>query len=121
MVNQNIVVKVDNIGCFFGWLNKHATGDGMASILIKALHLIGAYLSCQIHIEHLPRKSFWDANLVDRLSRERTTTKQDMKLLESFVLPEVPVCLMEWMKNPSEDWSLPEKLLNSVEIRMNLK
>ena len=121
MVNQNIVVKVDNIGCFFGWLNKHASGDVIASILIKALHLIGAYLSCQIHIEHLPRKSSWDANLVDRLSREKTTTKQDRKLLESFVLPEVPVSLMEWMKNPSEDWSLPEKLLDSVETRLNLK
>ena len=24
MLNQNIVVKVDNIGCFFGWVNKHA-------------------------------------------------------------------------------------------------
>ena len=57
MLNQNIVVKVDNIGCFFGLVNKHAHGDVMVSILIKALHLIGAYLSCQIPIEHLPRKS----------------------------------------------------------------
>ena len=121
MLNQNIVVKVDNIGCFFGWVNKHAHGDVMASILIKALHLIGAYLSCQIHIEHLPRKSSWDANLVDRLSRERTTTNQDRKLLQSFDLPGIPSCLVAWMNDPSEDWSLPEVLLESVEMKLNLK
>ena len=69
LVNQHVIVKVDNIACYFGWLNRHVTGDVMASILIRALHLVSPYLGCQVHEEHLPRKSTWDAHLVVRLSR----------------------------------------------------
>ena len=114
LANIHVTVKVDNIGCFFGWVNRHVTGDVMASILIRALHLISAYLGCQVHICHLPRKSSWDANLVDRLSRARSTTENDKKLLRSFPKPSLPICLAEWMKNPSEDWDLAWKLLDHV-------
>ena len=114
LANIHVTVKVDNIGCFFGWVNRHVTGDVMASILIRALHLISAYLGCQVHICHLPRKSSWDANLVDRLSRARSTTENDKKLLRSFPKPSLPICLAEWMKNPSEDWDLVLKLLDHV-------
>ena len=62
--NQVVEVKVDNVGCYYGWLNRHASGDVMASVLIRALHLISSYLACQVHITHLPRKSSWDAVLV---------------------------------------------------------
>ena len=112
--NQHIEVKVDNTGCFFGWLNKKASCDVMASILIRALHVISYYLECIIHIEHRPRKSNWDALVTDRLSREKTTTRQDRKLLNSFDLPAIPLVLEQWMDSPTEDWSLPMKLLNYV-------
>ena len=111
LINQHVIVKVDNVACFFGWLKRHVTGDVMASILIRALHLVSAYLGCQVHVEHLPRKSTWDANLVDRLSGSRSTTMQDRKLLASFRLPEVPAVLWDWMCNPVEDWDLAVRLL----------
>ena len=57
LVNQNIEVKVDNTGCYFGWLNKQVTGDAMASILVRSLHLICSYLGSRVHITHLPRDS----------------------------------------------------------------
>ena len=114
LCNMHIVVKVDNIGCFYGWLNKKTSGDIMASILIRALHLISSYLSCIIHIEHLPRKSSWDAEIADRLSRQKTTLRSDRKLLESFKLDKVPHCLEKWMKNPVEDWNLADELLFAV-------
>lgn len=86
----------------------------MASILIRALHVISYYLECIIHIEHLPRKSNWDALVTDRLSREKTTTRQDRKLLNSFDLPAIPLVLVQWMESPTEDWNLPMKLLDYV-------
>ena len=54
------------------------------------------------------------ALLVDRLSRARSTTTNDERLLRSFPEPILPVCLVEWMKNPSEDWDLAMDLLNHV-------
>ena len=82
--NQHVIVKVDNTGCYYGWLNKHTPGDETASILIRALHLISSFLGCVVHVEHLPRISSWDAALADRLSRELSTTKQDIRFLQSF-------------------------------------
>jgi hypothetical protein len=55
LCNQHIIVRVDNSACYFGWINKHSANDEMASILIRALHLIGAYMGSMIHIRHLPR------------------------------------------------------------------
>jgi hypothetical protein len=60
-INQHVVVKVDNIACFYGWINRKVTNDSCASIIVRALHLISAYLSCMIHIAHLPRLSTEDA------------------------------------------------------------
>ena len=44
LFNVHVIVKVDNIGCSFGWINRHVSGDKMASVLIRALHLISAHL-----------------------------------------------------------------------------
>jgi hypothetical protein len=115
LTGQHVIVKVDNTGCYYGWLNKSSPHDETASILIRALHLIEAFLQCQIHIQHLPRNSNWEAQMVDRLSRERTTTGMDKKLLRSFPSFEFPARLLAWMSNPTEDWSLPVYLLNYVE------
>ena len=114
LANQVVEVRVDNVGCFYGWLNRHASGDVMASILIRALHLISSYLACQVHITHLPRKSSWDAVLVDRLSRSWSTTWNDRRLLASFPGLRLPGCLLEWLEEPVEDWGLADQLLASV-------
>ena len=99
---------------FFGWINRHIKGDVMATILIRALHLICAYLGTQNHESHLPRKSTWDALLVDRLSGEKSTTRQDRKLMKSFQARKIPNCMRGWMYNPTEVWRLPMALLKSV-------
>jgi hypothetical protein len=114
LANAHIVVKVDNAACFFGWINKQSPNDEMASILIRSLHLIATYLGCQVHIQHLPRLSNWEAQVVDRLSREDTTTMADRKLVKSFQGYKVPLALKKWCESPVEDWDLPIRLLESV-------
>ena len=121
LANQNVIVKVDNTGCFFGWINRRAKGDIFASILKSALHLISNYLCCIVHIEHLPRKSTWDALTTDRMSRNKTTTRHDRALLNSFALPGIPVCLENWMSNPTEDWGLAYRLLVHVKKMHKMK
>jgi hypothetical protein len=119
LANQHVVIKVDNIACFFGWENRSVNGDICASILIRALHLISAYLGCVVHFRHLPRMSTWDAKLADRLSRESTTLAEDRKLLSTFPPYKMPYCFEQWLKNPVEDFSLAESLLREIESVMN--
>jgi hypothetical protein len=114
LAGKYIVVMVDNTSCFYGWINKQSAGDESASILIRTLHLICSALHCEVHIEHLPRVSNWQADLVDRLSRDSTTTVEDKKLLKTFEGHIFPSTLLKWMKNPREDWDLPLLLVNEV-------
>lgn len=99
------------------WLGEPSvTSDTTASILLRALHLISAFLACIVHFQHLPRMSTWDAELADRLSRESTTTEMDNQLLRSFPKFELPKSFQNWLENPTEDFSLAESLLEEIEL-----
>jgi len=115
LVGQHIVVKVDNIACIFGWQSRSVAGDRCASVLIRCLHLITSYLGSILHFQHLPRMSSWDAELADRMSRERTTTCNDKKLLLAFHNRKLPEAFSRWLQNPSENYSLASGLLQHVE------
>jgi hypothetical protein len=114
LANQHVVLKVDNIGCFFAWENKNVTKDPHASVLVRALALISSYLSCYIHVEHLPRISAWDAETCDRMSRDKTTLRSDKQMLASFGNIQVTPLLTEWLKDPVIDWDFSNTLLNYV-------
>jgi hypothetical protein len=118
-LNQHVILKVDNIACYYGWESRGLSGDVCASIIIRALHLISTYLCCEIHVVHLLRVSTREARLVDRLSRQRTTTVEDSLLLKEFSCQDIPECLKVWMKNPTEDWSLADSLLDFVKCTTN--
>jgi hypothetical protein len=117
LAGKYVVVKVDNIACYFAWVNRHSAGEETASIFVRALHLITEWLKCDVHIEHLPRMSNWEAQVADRISRKSSTSKQDQALLDSFAFPEIPECLSEWMMNPTNDWNLCNRILeNTLEV-----
>jgi len=117
--NQHIVCKVDNSACIFGWYDKKMPGDSIVSILIRSLYLISFYLASIVHVVHLPRLSTWEACLVDRLSRHSTTENADRFILSNHDGGSVPVFMYEWLRNPTEDWSLPYKILSYVKNRVN--
>jgi len=113
-VKQHVILKADCFGTIFGMTNRYAKGDRCASIFIRSIYLISAYLSCTVHVQHLPRLSDWGAEVSDRLSRRATCTIQDRKLLRAFSNRTIPSCLQHWLHKPSVDWSLPTKLLDHV-------
>ena len=89
-------------------------GDKCASILIRCLHLLSAFLETIIHVEHLPRVSSWESVMVDDMSRKKTTTSAQKSLVNSFSHLKLPRVFSEWLKNPVEDWNLPFRLLSIV-------
>ena len=116
---SHVQLEVDNIGCYYGWENQSVAGDKHASILIRAIAIISAYLKIRVHVKHLPRMSSWEACLCDRLSREKSTTTHDKRLLRNYEEKILPKELREWLKNPEEDWELPYKLLKTVKEKIN--
>jgi hypothetical protein len=113
--NKYVIVSVDNIACYFGWLNRNVPNDACASIMIRTLHVLSGLLACVIHFEHLPRMSTETACLVDRLSRVSTSTEEDKCLLARFQHDVVRLApLWEWLCDPQEDWDLPRRIVNVV-------
>jgi hypothetical protein len=114
--NQHVVLLTDNIACYYGWISRSVKEDITASILIRCIGLLAAFVGSQFHVVHLPRLSNWEGQVVDRLSRSSTTTRWDRNLLASFKDQRLPRCLELWLESPSEDWSLPVRLLNEISV-----
>jgi hypothetical protein len=119
IMDQNLVLKVDNLGCYYGWENRNVSNDVHASIVIRAIAVIGGYLNCNIHVNHLPRMSSWEARLCDRLSREKSTNTNDLSLLDSFRDLHVPSQLTDWLESPEKGWDLCDTLLDIVKEKIS--
>jgi len=76
---REVLFLVDNLAVVYGWENRCIKNDLSASILIRAMHIVAAYLGCIAHVQHLPRMSTEAAQLADRLSRKSTTTDDDLR------------------------------------------
>ena len=118
---QEVVIQVDNVGCVFAWSNGYSKEDNLASILVRLLVLISARICCIVHVHHLPRCSSWESSMADRLSREKTTTVQDKRLLASLRGPSLPSEFKSWMSTPSEDWQFPTRLMRSLSSSFSWK
>ena len=113
--HKRVLFKVDNLSVVYGIMNGLSTSDESTSILIRTIYLIAAYIECEIFVEHVNRKSNWESNMADRLSRLSTTTKNDVRLLDSFKFKALPMVLQSWMEHPTESWNLAYELLDWVE------
>ena len=100
--------------CVHGWENKSLKGEIMASIIIRSILLISSYLGSTVHVFHSLRKSNWESLLVDRMSRSKTMNSFDIGLIRSFSNLSPASVLLDWIKDPSEDWSFSLALLDHV-------
>jgi hypothetical protein len=112
--NRIVVFQTDNMACYYGWQNKHIKEDSVASIVIRAIALLEPLLTSEFHVQHVPGMSSWEATVVDCLSRRSTTNKYDDSLVRSFGKRSLPKCVSYWLSNPSEDWSLPLKIVKEM-------
>jgi len=112
---REVCLHVDNIAVVYGWENRGAKRDHSASIFLRALHILSAFLGCIVHVRHIPRMSTPDARLADRLSRRQTTTPLDSNRISSALKPTLPRSLTRWLQQPKADWNLPMDLLRDVQ------
>jgi hypothetical protein len=76
LAGQHVVLGINNIGAFFGWMNGGCKGDHWASVLIHALHIVASYLGCTVYVQHVPRLSSAAVIMADSLTRSSTATAE---------------------------------------------
>jgi hypothetical protein len=112
--NQHIRVFTDNAACVYGMKDGYIKKDEYTSIFIRAITLISAYLGSVVHTMHTPRRSTWEAELADNMSRQSTTSFLENQILCRYKNITVPEVLINWLKNPTDDWGLATRLLSYV-------
>jgi hypothetical protein len=111
---KHIQLKTDNIACVYSLKDGYSKNDEYASILIRATHLICAYLGSVIHVSHCHRRSTWEACTADNLTRRTTTTFLEQQIVGRYSHLQIPEVLKNWLENPTDDWGLATKLLQHV-------
>ncbi len=109
-----MVFRIDNMAVVYGWENKQIKNDMAATIVLRAVNLLAAYLGVHVHVQHIPRCSNTMSTLADHLSRKSSTTTDDMNMLAGVPESEINSSLIHWLSNPGLDWNLPRKLLREV-------
>ena len=112
--DKYVVCHVDNMSVVYAWNKKLSKNDEWTSIIIQTLHLIEMALPCKIFFDHTPRRSCKFSKMVDNLSRELTTTKNDLFMLENSKTKNLNKQLANWIENPTLDWTLPVKITKSL-------
>jgi hypothetical protein len=112
--NTHIHFFTDNLACVFGMQDRYVKNDEYASIMIRAAYLIRAYLGSVLHISHSPRRSLWETETADNLTRSQTTSFLEKQILGRFSNLIVPPLLTNWLNNPTNDWNLALDLLKHV-------
>jgi len=118
MRGQHILLEVDNNSVCYAWEKKHGKTDYELTLLIRCLVIIEIFLECKIYVRHVKRRSNAVAELVDNLSREKTTSKEVLDTLAGVEIRRVGGHLARWLEDPKVDWDLPLKLIEDVKRAM---
>jgi hypothetical protein len=114
-VGREVTLLTDNEALVFGWDKRRVPHDTAASIFLRAIHIIAAFLGTSVEIRHLPRISTPSAELVDALTRSTTTLHNHRDIVSQAPTAVIPAILTDWLENPTEDWQLPILLLSYVQ------
>jgi hypothetical protein len=104
--NRDIILGVDNLGVVFAWENGYAKGDLLASVLIRALGIVAAYLECRVHVRHIPRMTSLASIMADSLTRASTASAEVWSAMVGTASYAPPHSLWAWLAEPEVDWDL---------------
>jgi len=116
--HQHVVLYVDNQAIIWAWPKRRMKKDALASVLIRTLHIMEAFIPCRIYVEHLPRVSNTVAKICDNLSRKSTTTPTDLAHL-THEEDDLPKPFLDWLAYPAENWNLGTEIVNYILKKQN--
>jgi hypothetical protein len=116
--NRNVVLGVDNIACVYAWQKRRCKGDIVASVLVRALHILSSFLEARVFVKHIPRKSSEASTVADGLTRESSDTLQIRDRLGRARWGASTPALNHWLEDPAVDWKLGLKLVEDVKSNL---
>ncbi len=118
LAGKNLSFWVDNAAVVYGWQKGYIKFDAAATMILKCVHVLSAYLGALVRIKHVPRMSNDMASLADEMSRlESPKVVDNQVLLSRADKGKVFSSLLEWLNNPSKSSSLLFSLLSEVKAR----
>jgi hypothetical protein len=117
LIGREVSLLTDNEALVHGWPKRRVPHDTSASIFLRALHMIAAFLGASVEVRHLPRVSTPSAELADALTRSTTTLECHRQTVSSAPPVRIPQALYDWLQSPSEDWNLSYGLLSHVQAQ----
>ena len=115
LIGREVTLMTDNEALVHGWDKRRVPHDTSASIFLRTLHILSAFLGSSVEIRHLPRISTPSAELSDALTRSTTTSATHDNAVSGAPPVIIPQALLDWLSDPSEDWQLPFALLQHVQ------
>ena len=91
----------------------HVAGDETATVLLRALHIVSAFLECRIFVRHVARCSTTASSMADALTRVETAGDARDYVAHSGVR-DPPESLWQWLRDPRPDWRLGFRLVNAL-------
>jgi len=116
---RHVLFYTDNIAVVYGWQSKGVKNDSSATMIIRSIAIMAAFLGTTVHIIHVPRMSNKGASLANSLSRSGPESKF---LNGKTISPDSPAAssiLWSWLSNPTPDYNLPFNLLLELEAKFN--
>ena len=114
---RHVSLEVDNKSVVHAWLNKSAKGDMSASVLVRALMVVTAFLECRLYVQHTKRNTTRESFLADCLTRDHTADKAWPDMADARV-EDPPADLWGWLEKPTADWQLGFKLIDNLKRRL---
>ena len=112
--HRHVILYVDNITVVGAWEKRYCRNDPETSSLIRALHVIEAFLECIIHVRHRKRMSTPEAILADHWSRESTITGKSRKSISHLRIFTPKGALSRWLQEPRPHWNLGQTLVKEI-------
>ena len=110
---HSVVHVVDNIATCLAWNARRSTDDEWATVLVRAMGHVCAFLNIDLHTEWQIRRTDRYTEVVDNLSHD-CCQGLNMEEIQSYISEPCegfPEPLLIWMRSPWKDWSLGIRLV----------
>ena len=112
--NKHLEVFVDNQGAVSIYAKGYTTSCVYSYTVVLAIHEIAAALNCNLVVTKITRCSNVEAVIADCLSKADFKKFYELMPNRKVSPARIPIALLQWIDDPSEDTKLGQKMLKEM-------
>ena len=114
VVEQHLVVYVDNQGSCDIYRKGYSTKCLYAACIAKACFDVAEGLGATMSVEKIRRCSDWGSLAADTLSKGKMAEFREMMPGRDKIPATIPQTIIDWLKDPTQDWKLGSKIVLEI-------